>query len=273
MKRARQRQGKGAFDLVEEAVQLLRTAPVAALAVYYLGAIPFVLGLLFYWADMSRSPLANQHLADASLAMAVLFFWMKFWQAVFARRLRAHLAVAALPALNGRRVLRILLTQMILQPTGLFLLPLSLLPLLPFAWVYAFQQNATALADGEERTSALFKKSWRQAALWPMQNNLALTLLLGFAFYVFLNWAALCLALPQLFKMLFGVQSVFTQSPWSMLNTTFFAAMCGLTYLCVDPILKTLYALRCFYGESLESGEDLKAELKPFINPAQEGAA
>ena len=34
--------------------------------------------------------------------------------------------------------------------------------------------------------------------------------------------------------------------------------MFGLTYLCVDPILKTIYALRCFYGESLQSGEDLE---------------
>jgi hypothetical protein len=38
--------------------------------------------------------------------------------------------------------------------------------------------------------------------------------------------------------------------------------MAGLTYLSVDPILKTIYTLRCFYGESLRSGEDLKAALK-----------
>ena len=49
--------------------------------------------------------------------------------------------------------------------------------------------------------------------------------------------------------------------------------MCGLTYVCVDPILKTVYALRCFYGESLESGEDLKAELAPFMRSAVKIAA
>ncbi|MDE3099198.1 MAG: DUF4129 domain-containing protein [Verrucomicrobiota bacterium] len=265
--------GKGAFDLIEEAVHRLRTAPVATLAVYYLGSIPFVLGLLFFWTDMSRSPFANQHLADASLAMAVLFVWMKFWQAVFARRIRAQIAIQPPPALNLGRATRILLTQLILQPLGLFLIPLSLLPVLPFAWVYAFHQNATALADGEEGAAALFKKSCRQAALWPAQNNAALAVLLGFAFYVFLNWAAVCLALPQLFKMLFGIQSVFTRSPWGMLNTTFFAAMFGLTYLCVDPILKTFYALRCFYGESLQSGGDLKADLKQLLRSTQKIAA
>src|SRR5207237_9170326 len=44
--------------------------------------------------------------------------------------------------------------------------------------------------------------------------------------------------------------------------TTFFAIMFGLTYLSVDPILKAAYALRCFCGQSLQSGEDLKAELR-----------
>jgi hypothetical protein len=36
----RRQQGRTALDLLEEATHLLRTAPVATLAVYYLGAIP-----------------------------------------------------------------------------------------------------------------------------------------------------------------------------------------------------------------------------------------
>jgi hypothetical protein len=144
---------------------------------------------------------------------------------------------------------------------------------LPFAWVYSFYQNVTALADGKKSTPELFKKSYRQAALWPKQNNIALAVLAAFALCVFINWATICLILPKLFTMLLGVQSVFSKSPESMLNTTFFAAMFGLTYLCVDPILKIFYVLRCFYGESLESGEDLKADLKPFVCSAQKIAA
>ena len=49
--------------------------------------------------------------------------------------------------------------------------------------------------------------------------------------------------------------------------------MFSLTYLCVDPILKAAYALRCFYGRSLQSGEDLKAELKQQSLLAGQGAA
>jgi hypothetical protein len=275
MKRAQRRQlGRGAFDIVEEATHLLRTAPIATLAVYYLGAIPFVLGLLFFWADMSRSPLAPQHISGASFGLALLFFWMKFCQTLFARRVRAQAAREAYLAPGFRRGLRIFFMQAIIQSTALFLLPLASIPALPFPWAYALYQNATALDKGEdEGTAALLKKSWRQAKLWAKQNNAMLLILSAFAFCVFLNWLTVCLALPGLAKTLFGIESDFTKSALAMLNTTFFAAMFGLTYLCVDPILKTIYALRCFYGESLESGEDLKAELSPFIHSAVKSIA
>ena len=65
-------------------------------------------------------------------------------------------------------------------------------------------------------------------------------------------------------RIVFGIESVFTQSPLSVWNTTFLSGVLGLTYLCVDPLVKAVYVLRCFYGESLKSGEDLKAELKHF---------
>ena len=191
---------------------------------------------------------------------------MKFWQAIFARQSAPRCRRTIAP-LDFRRCARILFTQAILQPSGLFVLPLAF-PVLPFPWAYAFYQNVTSLDDGDEGGDAMIKKSWRQATLWPRQNHIILAIMLAFAFCVFFNWATVCLTLPQLGKMLFGIESGFTKSPFAMLNTTFFAAMCGLTYLCVDPILKTVFALRCFYGESLQSGEDLKAELKTFLNTA-----
>ena len=271
---ARRRQGKGPFDLIEEATHLLRTAPAATLAAYFLGAVPFVLGLLFFWADMSRSPFAHRHLADAALGLAALFFWMKFWQSIFALRLRAQLAGEPSPQFNFRRCVRIFLLQTIVQPCGLFLLPLALLPIIPFPWTYAFFQNATALGDGHDgHVWPLVKKSRQQAALWPAQNFLALLILLAFALYVFLNWTTAGLMLPHLCQSLLGLDSGFTKHPWAMLNTTFFAGMFGLTYLCVDPILKAIYTLRCFYGESLASGEDLKADLKTFSIPLPQAAA
>ena len=275
MKRARSRQpGKGGLDLIDEAAHLLRAASSATLATYYLGAIPFVLGFLYFWTDMSRSPFANQHLAEAALATTALFIWMKFCQASFARRIRAQLAAEPMPRWSFRQTIRVLLTQAVIQPSGLFLIPLSLVLTLPFAWVYAFYQSVTAMADADSsESSKLIKRAWKQTALWTWQNHIGLIIALVFGVCVFLNWAMVAFSVPSLLKMLFGVESSFSKSPAAMLNTTFLATIFGLTYLCVDPILKTVYALRCFYGESLQSGEDLKADLKRFTVTPQHLAA
>ena len=270
----RRQQGRRALDLIEEATHLLRTAAPATLAVYFLGTIPFVLGLLFFWADMSRSPLAPQHLAAGSLGMTALFFWMKFWQVSYARRLRAQAANEPLAPLAPRACARIFFHQAVIQPFGLLLLPLTLVLVPAFPWVLAYYQNVTALDDGGAAgTGPLAQNSRRQALLWTRQNQVVVAIMLAFALCVFLNWLTVCLTLPQLAKTLLGLDSMFIRSPWAMLNTTFFAAMAGLTYLSIDPVLKAIYALRCFYGESLQSGGDLKAELKPFAPTALKTAA
>src|ERR1051325_3867002 len=274
VKRIKPHQDRGALELIEQAVHLLRTAPAGTLASYYLGALPFVLGLLYFWTDMSRSPFAYDHLAAATLGVAALFLWMKFWQSVFARRLRAMMTGEPPPLLNLRRAIRVFLAQTALQPTGLFLLPLASIPILPFGWVFAFYQSLTVLDDGEStQLRSAIKAAGQQAALWPKQNHVLLVVLAGFGFCVFLNWTTLCLGLPVLLKTLLGVESFFSRSALSMLNTTFFAAIFSLTYLSVDPILKAGYALRCFYGQSGRSGEDLKADLRRFSVGGQPAAA
>ena len=102
---------------------------------------------------------------------------------------------------------------------------------------------------------------------------LVLAIVFVFATCVFLNWALFCFTLPSLIKMIFGTETVFTRSGLSLLNTSFFAIMVGLTYLCVDPLAKMVFVLRCFYGQSRESGADLKAELKHYAALAGQVAA
>jgi len=260
---AQPKQAPGALELIEEAVHLLRTAPASTLADYYVGTLPFVLGLLYFWGDASRSAFADQHLAGGALGLALLFLWMKFSQAVFARKIRALMTGDSLVPLTAGQTGRLFITQSALQPSGLFVVPLASVPVLPLGWAYAFYQNLTALGETERGSlRGTMSKSARLAALWPKQNLLLLTILSGFGCAVFLNWAMVCLTLPSLVKMLLGIETMFSRSVLSLLNTTFFAAMAGLTYLCVDPIVKASYVLRCFYGQSIHSGEDLKAGLR-----------
>ena len=92
MSRKPRRQARPALDLIEDAVHLLRTAPVSTLAIYYVGALPFVLAFLFFWSDMSRSPFARERLEPLAGVLALLFCWMKFCQGAFARRLWAQVS-------------------------------------------------------------------------------------------------------------------------------------------------------------------------------------
>ncbi len=265
MKRAFLRQhGKGGLELIEEAFVLLRSSSAATLAMYYLGSAPFVAGFLIFWSDFGSNPHAADHLGSATLAVTGLFVWMKFFHARFGGMLLAELCRGDPPAWNLRGVARSVAHQTIVQSTALFVLPLAAIIALPFGWVFAYYQNVTALDDGGTGLKILSKNAREQCMLWPVQNHLLIMVLSGFGFVVFVNWLTLGFLAPQLLKMFFGIESVFTRSPASMLNTTFFAAMAALTYLSVDPLIKACYVLRCFYGKSLQSGDDLKTELRRF---------
>ncbi len=266
---ARTGEARSALEVIEQAIHLLRTCPPAAWASYCAGTLPFVLGLLYFWTEMSRSPFAAEDLPAAALGLGMLFIWMKFWQALFARRLRGSLSGGPISLRLGD-CWRVLLVQGAVQPFGLFLIPLSALPVVPFGWVFAFFQNVTALGEtsGASGPSETLRQAARQSRLHPRQNLGVLGILAGFSLLVFINWASVCYLLPRLIKLLFGIESVFTRGWLSMLNTTFLVVILGLTYLSIDPITKAVYVLRCFYGQSVQSGEDLKAELRSFMATA-----
>jgi hypothetical protein len=274
-KTTRQRQaGKPVLDLIEEAVGLLRTAPKSTIACYYIGALPFMLGLLYFWTDMSRGAFAYEHLARGSLGMAALFLWMKCWQAAFAAGIRAHVAAEPPPRWTFTRIRRLAIVQAAVQPLGLFVRLAALLITVPYAWVRAFYHNVTALGDGESGdVKAIVAAAWSQARLWPKQNHLALAVLTLFGFFVWLNVTIVICTLPALLKMFLGIETMFTKSGWGAVNSTLFAATCAGTYLCLNPLTTTIYTLRCFYGKSVRSGDDLKTSLKLLGDTAMRAAA
>ncbi len=258
---AKRKSEKGALELLEEAVHLLRLAPLQVLLCYYIGALPFVFGFLFFWADMSRSAFAAQHVGQAALGLVILFIWMKIWQTIFADGLTAQISGKIPAPWTFRLILRVVSAQIIFQPSGFFILPLSLLIVVPFGWVFAFYQNLTILAANQK--NPLFKTAAQQAGFFPNQNHVGLLILGAFAFFLWLNMAVLIFMAPGLIKTFLGIETVFSRAGgFALFNTTFFAASFALTYLCVDPLVKSFYALRCFYGQAVATGEDLKVELR-----------
>lgn len=255
--------GPASLDLLEEAVHTLRLMPRHFLLFYYLGSVPFVLGLLYFVTAMTHSAFAAAESAPAAFALAALFVWMQVWQAVFAARLRQHLSGSPPQPWPLRRCLRVLIAQMALSPWAWVVLPAAMLMLLPWPWALAFFHNVTVLGDGTEASlQTVGRKAYQLAQLWPRQNILLLLILNGFRLCVLVN-VGVSLALgPYLLKTLLGIETVFSRHMDSLGNVTFLLTAWGITSLCVGPLLKAVYVLRCWYGESLHSGADLHAALK-----------
>ncbi len=273
MKRKTQEHRKSAILILEEAVQLLRKAPLFFLSGYYIGTLPFILGLFYFWADMSRSADARSYHAVASLGIALLYIWMKCWHVVFAARVKMSISGQPVPRWSLHRMLTLVTTQTLIHATAFFILPLAALVAIPFGWCYAFYQNITAEAMTElDDLKTLCQKAWFQAKLWPRQNHMLLAIIFIFGVVVFLNLAGAIYILPHLLKKYIGVESMFTLSGSHVINTTFWVVTIGISYLCMNPLVKTVYALRCFYGAALKSGDDLKTELKGLM-PGRTGVA
>jgi len=246
--------GQSALELLEEATLLLRRAPLPALAAYCTGTFPFALGLLFFWADMSRSSQAPAWLVDESFLLALLYFWMKWWQAIFAGKLRRVLT--GQPAQDGLQPGE-LLRQGALQSWSVLVLPIALVVTIPFGWCFAFFQNLTVLAGEEADLPGLFRRAARQAALWPGQNHVLLCLLLLCWLIIYANLGIALYLVPAFLKSILGIDTLFARSNTHLLNSTFFCAVAALAWLCLDPLVKAVYLLRCYQGESLRSGADL----------------
>jgi hypothetical protein len=258
-------QAKGAVEIIDEAVHRLRRFSADLLPVYYLGTLPFVLAFLYFWSDMSRSAYARESCAPAALGLSVLYVWMKYCHAVFSGRIKEGAHPEAYRRGPLGRIARRSATQALVHASGLFVLPLSLIAVIPFPWVYAFYQSASAQPGSTAPSlTRLCKGSWQEATRWPGQNHRLILILAFFSFFVFLNISLCLVLLPYLVKALFGFESVFTRSGTSVLNTTFLATAAGITYLCISPLVKTVYALRCFYGSSITSGNDLAMGLRPY---------
>jgi hypothetical protein len=261
------RYGSSATDFLEEAVHLLRRMPPKVLVPYYVGSVPFVAGFLYFWTDMSQSAFAAERHAQAALGVACLFLWMKAWQSAFAGLLHDALTGLSSPRWSVARSLRASCRQGLVQASALFVLPIAFVITLPFGWCFAFYENVAvfgAISDADLRS--ISHRAARQAQLWPGQNHALLSIIALFGLFVFLNVMIVLFQAPHLLHSLLGIETNLAQSGWHLLNTTLLMTALGISYLCVDPIIKAVYVLRCFHGEAIETGEDLSVTLRRLPN-------
>ena len=177
------------IQLIEEAMYILRVRSAKGLLLYYTGSLPFVLGLLYFLSDMSRSAYAYQYCAVASFVLAFLFIWMKCWHTVFTLHIQTLLGNSTPTKWSFRSVCRLVAAQTIIQPTGILVslivwTPVIRLILFPAIWVFPFYQN-TAAYDFDKPLSikTAIKKFARQTKLWQIQNFVLIMILFELFLY------------------------------------------------------------------------------------------
>lgn len=257
------------IGLIEESVHMLRSCPAWSWVTYLTGTVPFLACLIIFWAEMVNSGLARHHLPAGALAVTASYLWMKCWQTYWILHVR-NTVVGDSRRFTLRQRLQIARRQVSLQPWGLIAFPASILLVIPYPWVLAYFQNLTvceALDPSDD--NPVTAKAARFAGVELKQLILfSLLWIKILVVFILLNWLTILALLPYIMLKLFGVDSEFVRSPYALFsNSTFYIVALALTYLTLDPLLKTFFFLRCYYAESLTSGMDIRVRLKRLSNP------
>ncbi len=259
---------KPALELLEEAVHLLRRSP-AAVGMYYLGTLPFVLAALYFIADAGGGATTEGILAE-SLGLAVAFVWMKAGQSASMAAMLASLCMEPPPRRSPAAILKLLAWQTFVHSVGLVLLPVAAATIFALPRAYAFWQNASVLAtgDGQARLRRAIGEAWAQSGLAPQANFALQAIMAMLGLVVFVNILQAILLPPMLLKTYLDIDTVFTRGGFNAMNTTFVSIIVGGVYLCLDPAMKAFYTLRCFHGRARQTGQDLRAQLREIVSAA-----
>jgi hypothetical protein len=248
-----------ALALIEDAIQLLRAAPISAYALYASGTVPFLLSFFSFCSAMSYSRNAADQCAPAALGVAISYCWMKGLQAFCCRELIRVYTGTRILWWKPRIMLAIWSRQIALQPLGLVLNPLSWLLIFPGPYVATFFQNVTIIGG---TGAGDLKKSWDLGRLWPKQSFAVFGLLSLLSPILLFDLYAIMISVPFAIKNLLGLDTLLTRSSTWIYSSILFIALSTATYFLVDLLSKAIDVIRCCDGESLATGEDLSRRLK-----------
>jgi hypothetical protein len=259
----------GAITVLEDAVHLLRQAPLATLLWHWVGSVPFVFGLLLFWSHMWRPRVDESAAVAESLVLALLLIWMSCCRAVFAGRLRRQLGGAKDAPWTGRRVFTLLAGQSFLGATKLVVVPVACLLTFPFADTVAFYRYAAVWADREDQDPLQLIGHARQlAGVEKGQGWAILPILFFLQVLVALNLTLALALLPQLARILTGYETAFSRSGWFfILNPLFWLLSLAVSWMAFDPFVQAVYTVRSFHAESVTTGEDLRAGIRRIHIP------
>ncbi|MFP4054917.1 MAG: DUF4129 domain-containing protein [Phycisphaerae bacterium] len=271
--RAVSRWASEAVTQAEDAVALLRSTGVAPLAKYYIGTLPMVLGAMTFWTFFAYASISGGDRAAGSLLLALAMVWMKLWQGAFMRDLRLALGDAQPAETPPGRSLRWLGQTALGHLLATCLLLVGAVFVLPLIVIYPFCQYLTGRLDGRRSLRSALRDAARLA--WARKGSVAvltgmiLPLLWG---VVMLNLQMMGAVLPWLLRLMLGVDTVLSRTPWES-SATWLGFSAAIAFLLVDPLSKAVFALRGFDSDAQSSGADLLAALRRVANRRTVSAA
>ena len=258
------------IDLIEEAIHLLRRAPIETYAFFLVGIAPFVLCFFQFCSEMSYSELAARNLVSFASTLALSYLWMKGFQHLACRQLVAVYSGEPLNKGNLGRTLRTWVHQAAIHPIGLFAKPMAALASIPGFLTFlpplmipalvtcSFFQNASILITGERGD---FEKCWQLSA-----NRVRVTAALFFLSFflrlvIFLNLYLTLGVLPYLLKALFGIDTFLSRDFRWLISFAYFVGIGLISYFVVDLLIKAIQVIRVCRAEAQSTGKDLQRSL------------
>jgi hypothetical protein len=258
------------IDLIEEAIHLLRRAPIETYAFFLVGITPFVLCFFRFCSEMSYSKFAETYLPGFASTLALSYLWMKAFQYLACRQL---VLVYTRDFSNQRtfgRILRSCVHQAAIHPFGLIAKPMAALAaipgfltfvpllMLPASIIFSFFQNASILITGERGD---FAKCWRLSVTRGRTAASLLLLSLFLRIVIFLNVYTTIGILPYLLKALFGVDTFLSRDFRWLISFSYLVGIGLISYFAVDLLIKAIQVIQVCRAEAQTTGQDLQRSL------------
>lgn len=250
------------LELLEESLQILRSAAAPVLLRHWGGTVPFGIALLLLLHDTGLSWGRTLLLRD-SLLCAATFVWMSYWKSRSARIIYAQLSPGTDVAVASYNRASL---QVVFQTLKLFVLPLAAASLLAWPVASSFFRSlalepASELPNWQRRPiRAAFQRAFAAAGQRYVENALAFLCISALAVVTCLNITALLFLIPSLWKMLTGYET-----DWSRMQNPTLLGMLAVaavaTWLLIDPWIQTYCVLRVFYRNARSDGRDLLREI------------
>jgi hypothetical protein len=252
---ARQLTAPGPLDTLEEAFDLLQSAPASVWFRYLIGAGPLIVSLLLVWNEFSSNPAANPVIGSGFLVVALVWFYR--CRQIFAGHLRRIIGLARAADPTARPAWSLAC----FEGTKLIAIPISALSIVPAAYATAFYRSLTLFAGQGQSPRDAVSNAWKASTPWQRENWFILAIVTLLSLAVFIDVAIMVVVAPTLVKIFTGYESILAQRGADALSIQL-PIIVALTWLCLDPLLQAVYTVRAFKWEGLRTGEDLLVRLK-----------